>query len=149
MRARMYRYGWSWSMLALLLLLVACSNGAGATASSVTAETTKTATTTLLAATVTQGVGKPGCRPASTMMTSAVGGPEAQGTGRGMEVWALFFGDLKVKHDQKIVWRLTGDGEPQFTTIGPEGGHARVVFGPTAHSGSNWQRPGDEWGIGF
>jgi hypothetical protein len=144
------RYGWYCCVLAALhLLIVACSNGTEATTSKVTPQATKAVTATVLTATSTQGVGAAGCKPASAIMNSAIGLPEIRGTGRGMEVWALLFGDLKARNDQKIVWRLTGEGDPQFTTVGPQGEHARVVFGPTAHGSSNWQRPGDEWGIGF
>ena len=147
MRACMLRHRLHCCTLPLLLLLVACSNSASTTASNGAAKTTGSAT--LPTTTSTQGVGAPECKPASTSAKTSTGFPEIQGTGRGMEIWALLFGDLKAKHDQKIVWRLTGDGDPQFTTTGPHGEQAHVVFGPTQHSSSNWQRPGDEWGTGF
>jgi hypothetical protein len=151
MRACMLRYRLHCWMLPLLLLLVACSNDASTAASNGAAKTTRSATAMLPppTATSTQGARVADCKPASAITKASIGLPEIQGTGRGMEIWALLFGDLKVNHDQKIVWRLTGDGDPQFTTTGPQGEHARVVFGPTAHGSSNWQRPGDEWGIGF
>ena len=139
-----YRY-LSCYMFVFLIVLTACSTGAAPTKSNVVVKPTAKAT-----AVPSQGVGASGCKPASAIAQSAGGGPEeTQGTGRGMAVWALLFNDLKASSDQKIVWRLTGNGNPQFTTVGPEGQHARLVFGPTAHSGSSWDRPGQEWGLGF
>jgi len=140
--------------VSLLLLLVACANGPGTTANNSTVKATDTAkvvTAVLPSPTSTsaQGVGAANCRPPSAITKSSIGLSETQGTGRGMEVWALLFGDMKARQDQKIVWRLTGEGDPQFTTIGPQGEHARVVFGPELHDGSNWHRPGEEWGTGF
>lgn len=140
--------------LPLLLLLAACTNSPVTTAANGTAKTpntTKAVTTIVPSPTPTsaQAVGAAECQPPSALTKSAAGFPETQGTGRGMEIWALLFGNMKARQDQKIVWRLTGNGAPQFTTIGPQGEHARVVFGPELHEGSNWHRPGAEWGTGF
>ena len=130
-------------MFVLLIVLTACSTGAVPTKNNAVVKVTATQAQS-------QGVGVSGCQPASAIASWQGGGPEeTQGTGRGMEVWALLFNDLKASSDQKIVWRLTGTGSPQFTTLGPEGQHARLVFGPNAHVGSSWDRPGQEWGIGF
>lgn len=153
MRRRLHYWLYCYPM-SLLLLLAACANGPGTTANNGTPEATnRTKAVTVVSPSPTppsaQRMGAANCRPPSAITKSSVGLPEAQGTGRGMEVWALVFGNMKARQDQKIVWRLTGDGDPQFTTIGPHGEHAHVVFGPEPHDSSNWNRPGEEWGTGF
>jgi hypothetical protein len=50
---------------------------------------------------------------------------------------------------EKIVWRMTGSGRLTLTAIGPDGRHHRLAWGPDAHLGSNWDKPGDEWGAGY
>lgn len=121
-----------------IMVLTACS-----TSAATQPDTTRTTPT------AQQIVGAPGCKPPSAMHASATGLPESQGVGKGMEIWALWFNDLVATHDQKIVWRMTGSGDPQFTTTGPHGEKARVVFGPEEHGSSNWHHSGDEWGTGF
>ena len=72
--------------------------------------------------------------------------------GAGVTLWALFFlkeKQLRAAVETKIVWRMTGTGP---LTIGATGPHGVVVtprWGPEAHGGSNWSRPGDEWGTGW
>lgn len=81
----------------------------------------------------------------------------------GTEVWGLFYptsvtglGGNPVSvvmpdapgGQTKIVWRVTGEGEFEADARGPEG----VTIGPAwveQHSGSNWARPGQEWGTGW
>jgi hypothetical protein len=69
------------------------------------------------------------------------------------EVWALLeaTNGLPVKQGSplKIVWRMTGTGDFHLIAIGPQGQHLPPSWGPEAHGGSNWDRPGDEWGTGF
>jgi len=75
------------------------------------------------------------------------------------EVWALIFnswqiglGDplrLPVGREIKIVWRATGEGEVSFSASGPRGETLEPIWGPDRHLGSNWNRPGDEWGTGW
>ncbi|MGI5212107.1 hypothetical protein [Plantactinospora sp. CA-290183] len=68
-------------------------------------------------------------------------------------LWALLFlrGPEGVRADTevKIVWRMTGSGDFAIAATGPGGATAEPVWGPTAHGGSNWSRPGDEWGTGW
>lgn len=75
--------------------------------------------------------------------------PEAQGVGRGVSLWALFFAELKRGQEIKIVWRMTGAGDLSMQATGPGGATASPVWGPRSHGGSSWQRPGDEWGTGW
>ncbi|MGW0804879.1 hypothetical protein [Nonomuraea sp. NPDC002799] len=49
----------------------------------------------------------------------------------------------------KIVWRMTGEGPLRVTGTLPDGTSAKLVWGPEEHGGSNWERPGQEWGTGF
>lgn len=92
------------------------------------------------------------CQPASPINDSSVG-PEAQGTGVNTELWALLMSTSGIppqaKTDVKIVWRMTGDGNFNIVALGPHGMNISPTQGPIAHSGSNWNRPGDEWGSVF
>ena len=74
---------------------------------------------------------------------------EASATGG--EVNALVFGSLppRAGSELKIVWRVTGDGDLTVSAERPDGSAGVLTFGPQAHSGSNFSRPGDEWGTGF
>jgi hypothetical protein len=101
---------------------------------------------------VVRGVGREGCRPPSRR-TMADGFPEVEGTSASGSVWALLMpahpGRLRAGDQEKIVWRVTGGGDLVATAIGPDGQHRSPVWGPEAHLGSNWARPGKEWGTGF
>jgi hypothetical protein len=67
------------------------------------------------------------------------------------ELWALlFFDQAHAKMDEKIVWRISGTGGDLTTRAQNEAGTIiSPVWGPEYHGGSNWNRPGDEWGTGF
>ncbi|WP_193205901.1 hypothetical protein [Microbispora sitophila] len=74
-----------------------------------------------------------------------------RGIGRGAEVWGLMFAPLPFAagREVKIVWRMTGEGPLRVTAALPDGTAARPTWGPEAHGGSTWHRPGQEWGTGF
>jgi hypothetical protein len=72
-----------------------------------------------------------------------------RGTIHGGELWALFFGANTKAVSIKIVWRMTGTGDLSLVSIGPNGEIVKPDWGPEPHGGSNWLRPGDEWGAGF
>lgn len=55
----------------------------------------------------------------------------------------------RVGDQEKIVWRMTGSGTLTLAAIAPDGGRHRPAWGPSAHAGSNWTKPGDEWGAGY
>jgi hypothetical protein len=97
--------------------------------------------------------GAPGCSPpspANAIIREALG---SNG------LWALLEGGTfedahaavlanVAGRDTKVVWRVGGRGEVAFTAIAPDG----TPHGPNelvAHDGSNWARPGDEWGTKF
>lgn len=48
----------------------------------------------------------------------------------------------------KIVWRATGDGPFSVSAVGP-GGRVETPYSQEQHSGSEWRRPGQEWGTGW
>jgi hypothetical protein len=92
------------------------------------------------------------CQP-SQIQQSKNDFPEIQGTMRsGGEMWALlFFDKAHAKEDAKIVWRITGSGK-QFSVQArhDDGTVIFPIWGPDDHGqGSNWERPGNEWGTGF
>ena len=44
---------------------------------------------------------------------------------------------------------LPGHVPLALEAIGPGGTHHRLAWGPAFHLGSNWDKPGDEWGAGY
>jgi hypothetical protein len=80
------------------------------------------------------------------------GGPrERQGGGDGATLWALFFTAEPVTAGKeiKVAWRMTGSGDLSISATGPDGTVVKPVWGPEAHGGSTWNRPGTEWGTGW
>jgi hypothetical protein len=66
------------------------------------------------------------------------------------ELWALlFFETAHINEDEKIVWRITGTGEEFHAQAQNEDGTIIKPIWTEYHGGSNWQRPGQEWGTGF
>jgi len=68
------------------------------------------------------------------------------------DVWALLLlGPSSSAHSATpIVWRATGLGAFQVYASGPGNARLLPVNGPDPHpGGSNWQRPGNEWGTNF
>jgi hypothetical protein len=68
---------------------------------------------------------------------------------QGGEAWVLGFGVAKAGEELKLVWRMTGEGDFRVRAVDPEGRSHEPTVGPTAHGGSNFDRPGDEWGTFF
>jgi hypothetical protein len=134
-----------WLNLALAasaLLLVACSSSVPSSTMRSRPPSTPTSISIGL-------LGASGCHPASPRSASAIGLTEVQGSSTNGSLWILLFADTRVGSDIKIVWRMTGTGDLHLVAIGPQGQHVAPDWGPQAHSGSNWNRPGDEWGAGF
>ncbi len=63
-------------------------------------------------------------------------------------LWALFY-HRKVGTNVKTLWRMSGSGELTIRATGPRGQNLQPDWGPEAHLGSTWKRPGDEWGAGW
>lgn len=74
-----------------------------------------------------------------------------RGEGGSGEVWALGIGPPPAPKGEllKVVWRVTGEGDLTVTAFDQEGRAEPPVVGPTPHVGSNFARPGDEWGTAF
>ena len=95
-------------------------------------------------------LGAKGCSPPSPSL-----GLEVQGTGsNGVTAYGLMFGpepDAMAGDGSsvKMVVRMTGSGELAVHLIAPDGSARPLDWGPELHGGSNFHRPGDEWGIGF
>jgi hypothetical protein len=133
----------------MMLVLAACSTNTSAPASSITKGPLHTSSPT---ASLTPRLGAPGCHPPSALDTSNLGFLEARGTATGTQLWALFLGGVPPAGTEiKIIRRATDVSTFQFrvSALGPRGLHVQPLFGPELHSGSNWQRPGGEWGTGF
>ncbi len=91
--------------------------------------------------------------PVTPQAPSTLGMPEmhADSVGNG-DVWALLLSGPKpsVNSSALIIWRATGSGAFQVVASGPDDARLLPVNGPDPHpGGSNWQRPGDEWGTNF
>ena len=123
-----------WLVIGMIAALTGCSNGSSDSAADSCHETTTEA--------------------------QSVHGAEAQAEATdGNEVWALFFNDwplppgravrIPVEKEVKIVWRSTGAGTFSIEADGPDGASIQPTWGPELHGGSNWERPGDEWGTGW
>src|SRR5579859_3801027 len=147
-----------WLYLALfIVLLSACASGSQASsASSPVAHKTSAVPSPAPSPSPTiTGPTTPGlkrCQPASPIDNSAVG-PEAQGTATNAELWALIQSTSGIppvaKTEVKIVWRMTGYYQFSIVALGPAGEQVSPSQGPAPHGGSNWNRPGDEWGTVF
>ena len=79
---------------------------------------------------------------------------EVQGTATSGEFWALVEGIIPTTANDgaKIIWKMSGDVGGNLSLLAgrerrqPPRPYCR---GPDAHGGSNWIRPGNEWGAGF
>jgi hypothetical protein len=85
-----------------------------------------------------------------TQLLLGGGFPEVRGTSQDVELWGLIFGPVPMAHskEQKIVWRMTGEGPLKIKATHRDGTPAKLVW-LEEHGGSSWQRPGYEWGTGF
>jgi hypothetical protein len=97
-------------------------------------------------------VGRLSCRPASPL-SLARGVPETRGTTEGaVKLYGLLFSRLPLRTNEechKIVWRMTGTGPFVATVLSPFGQARPLAQGPDHHDGSTYDRPGDEWGVGY
>ncbi len=141
-----------WCSLCLFLLitlLTACSTSSPTLSPPTAQKPTPTLSPTITGPTA---LGRKNCQPASPIDEASVG-PEVQGTATNAELWALLQSTSGVPPRAnslvKIVWRMTGSGDFTSVALGPSGIKVPPSQGPNAHLGSNWNRPGDEWGTGF
>jgi hypothetical protein len=95
-----------------------------------------------------------GCQPPSPVTPSSPMNPtlpEIHGAAPRADLWALVFQPMPIRANQavKIVWRMTGTAGLTLTAQSAAGKTIAPMQGPQAHLGSNWDRPGDEWGTEF
>jgi hypothetical protein len=90
-----------------------------------------------------------GCDTSAPAASNA-GFPEVRGVAKHGKLWALLFyhPPAATNTDLKIVLRMTGSGQLHVKAIGPAGQQERPRW-VEKHGGSNWNRPGDEWGTGW
>lgn len=141
---------WLWliSCSLMILVLMACSNSTVASAPSVPKGSSQASSPTV---SPTPKLGANGCHPPSPLDKSNLGFPEAQGTTSALDLWSLFLGGIPaVKEDGKIIWRIGASFQEPLSIVGlgPHGLHLLPLF-LERHAGSNWDRPGGEWGSGF
>ncbi|WP_371785738.1 hypothetical protein [Streptosporangium subroseum] len=139
-----------WPAATLVLILVAGCAASPPRASTAGASETplpsKSATTTdPVAVSDRSACASPSASPETTAL------PEVRGAARDAELWGLLFAPLPFPTGKtvKIVWRMTGSGPLRVSATHPDGTRATFAFGPEEHGGSNWKRPGDEWGTGL
>jgi hypothetical protein len=105
-------------------------------------------------------LGTAGCAPASPRNQTAtgLGAAEVFGTSAGAQFWALSAAQPAgteatlsgvVGKTTKIIFKLTSGVPRVFYAIAPDDSRVAPVWGPSPHLGSNWDRPGAEWGAGF
>ena len=88
------------------------------------------------------------CRDKSPSNPTTI--PEVQGySTSGVTLFGLGPFPVRLGKVTKIVWRMTGSGPITIAAISPNGDRIVPDWGPEEHVGSNWDRPGDEWGTGF
>lgn len=94
----------------------------------------------------------PSACPPTAQLTGPGASSERQGAGDGVTLWALLFPSeplLTAGKEMKVVWRMTGSGDFSISATGPAGTVVKPIWGPEPHGGSNWDRPGEEWGTGW
>jgi hypothetical protein len=89
------------------------------------------------------------CSPRSPATEWKDGGLiEVHGDAGGAQLWALVFPVFPEPDGtvMKIVWRMTGSGPLRLAAEHPDGLRLHPTSGPSKHTGSTWDRPGEEWG---
>jgi hypothetical protein len=103
-------------------------------------------------------LGRAGCEPASPLTRGRQGPPEAFGTAVGGQLWGLFFHGTRASEteatftglvDQELKLVLKSTAAMTLTTATAPDGTERQPVWQQGHSGSNWDRPGIEWGTGW
>lgn len=90
------------------------------------------------------------CSSPSRILDGVDGPPEVEGSSEdGLTLYGQVQSErflLASEVEKKIVWRISGSGEPAVTVTRPGGGESSLAWGPEYHSSSNYDRPGDEYG---
>jgi hypothetical protein len=103
------------------------------------------------ASTATTSVDGGDCASRTPVVVGPGVGPEVTGITRDAQLHGLLFsaGPVQVGDELKVVWRMTGSGPLEATAVAPDGATVPLAWGPEAHGGSSYDRPGDEWGVGY
>jgi hypothetical protein len=138
------RRAWNAVVIGVAVVSASCSGTTSDRSAATTAATTTAAPTSSTSA---------GSRACERTPIETSGFPEVQGIGRDATIYGWLFlshpGPVRAGEELKIVWRMTGQGDLTVSYFAPDGRPGVLTFGPEAHSGSSFQRPGDEWGTGF
>jgi hypothetical protein len=150
-------------MAAVLLWLVACSDSSAKPTASPSGQPATLAMTSTeprrSAAPASSAIPRPDAWPPSTPTCDAATpivvtsfGPEVQGVASNATVYGLVMSPrpgIRAGDEVKIVWRMTGEGDLSVNYRSPTNRPGVLAFGPELHGGSNYDRPGSEWGTGF
>lgn len=109
----------------------------------------ESAPTSGLTANATKPDGAPGCAPASPIDGQEVRGTPTRGDTSLYGAIMTTQPGIHVGSNIKVVWRMVGKGDLRVQLIAPDGAERPLLFGPEEHGGSNYNRPGREWGTGF
>ena len=95
-------------------------------------------------------LGRPNCTPASPFRGDEVRATPGK---NGLTSSALLQGATPgaLRADEqglKLVMRVTGTGPLHLKLVDPTGTRRPIDWGPEEHATSNFDRPGDEWGLG-
>jgi hypothetical protein len=92
-------------------------------------------------------------RPSPIGDAPGIGGPEVVGHGVAARLWGLIqarrYPLVAGRDVVKVVWRMTGRGPLHLAAYDGRGQRIPLAWGPEPHGGSNYRRPGDEWGAGY
>lgn len=96
-----------------------------------------------------QPLGKSDCQPRSPLsLAGGQVGPEMKGTtSEGVSLYGLVKFPVRVGEEIKMIWRMTGEGDLKVTATAPNGSALAPSSEPRYHTGSNYERPGSEWGV--
>lgn len=142
---------WSICCYLMLFTLIACSTGTTTSFPSASKNSPSSHAPSLtISPTRTPKLGAPGCKPPSPIDKSNLTFPEIQGTTPGMDIWALLLGIPSAKEEGKIIWKIGASfHEPiHIVGLGPGGLQIQPLF-LEKHTGSDWNRLGNELGTGF
>ena len=94
--------------------------------------------------------GAAGCKPNSPSQGSEIRGTTDRPAGSAY----LFVDGARPTHIEaskksvKLILRMTGAGPLSVSVVDPSGTAQVLDWGPEPHTSSNFDRPGDEWGLG-
>ena len=96
----------------------------------------------------------PGCPHAPSPQRILPIGVELGGVAQGVDVWALVQMShpfpVRANEPVKIVWKMTGESAiPNVVGVNANATMIASTQPLEIHGGSNWSRPGEEWGSEF